>query len=187
MRFDSHVVDLVDVMVALVNRTTPGYDGPRPMATPEGQELRERVVEVLVRGGRRPRVSAEEAARLAMLAVRLREVFEEVEGQRPDRAARAVNALLEETATRPRLDRSADGWAVHFHGPDDSLVIGWSAGFAAGLALALGSDLAGRLGVCAADPCDRVYVDLSKNGGRRFCSTRCQSRVKAAAHRDRQR
>jgi predicted RNA-binding Zn ribbon-like protein len=30
-----------------------------------------------------------------------------------------------------------------------------------------------------------VFVDTSKNGRRRFCSTRCQSRVKAAAHRSR--
>jgi predicted RNA-binding Zn ribbon-like protein len=49
--------------------------------------------------------------------------------------------------------------------------------------MAIGSDLAGRLGVCQADPCDRVYIDTSYNLGRRFCSRRCQSRVKAAAHR----
>jgi predicted RNA-binding Zn ribbon-like protein len=53
--------------------------------------------------------------------------------------------------------------------------------------VALGSDLGGRLGVCSAPACDRVYVDGSKNGTRRFCSTRCQSRVKAAAHRSRTR
>ena len=58
-------------------------------------------------------------------------------------------------------------------------------GAALGLAVALGSDLAGRLGVCDAPGCDRVYVDASRNGGRRFCSTRCQNRVKAAAHRRR--
>ena len=32
---------------------------------------------------------------------------------------------------------------------------------------------------------DRVYLDASKNGTRRFCSTACQNRVKAAAHRAR--
>lgn len=47
------------------------------------------------------------------------------------------------------------------------------------------SDLAGRLGVCTAERCDRVYVDTSKNGTRRFCSTACQNRVKAAAFRAR--
>ena len=79
-----------------------------------------------------------------------------------------------------------DGWSLHFHGPDDGLVNGWGAGCAAGLALALGTGLAGRLGVCAAPHCDRVFVDVSRNGQRRFCSPQCQSRVKAAAHRARQ-
>ena len=102
-------------------------------------------------------------------------------------AARQVNALLAETGARPALD-SHDGepWHLHFHGADDSLVTGWAAGCAAGLAVVIGSDLHGRLGVCTAPRCDRVYVDVSRNGTRRFCSTTCQSRVKAAAFRARQ-
>ena len=51
--------------------------------------------------------------------------------------------------------------------------------------MAIGSAQADRLGVCQAPVCDRVYVDASKNGTRRFCSTACQNRVKAAAHRAR--
>ena len=47
--------------------------------------------------------------------------------------------------------------------------------------------MAGRLGVCAAERCDRVYVDLSRNGAKRFCSTACQNRAKAAAFRVRSR
>ena len=53
---------------------------------------------------------------------------------------------------------------MHFHGTTDGLATGWAAGCATGLALAIGSDLAGRLGVCEAERCDRVYVDTSKNG-----------------------
>jgi predicted RNA-binding Zn ribbon-like protein len=34
--------------------------------------------------------------------------------------------------------------------------------------------------------CDRVFVDVSRNGTRRFCSETCQNRVKVAAHRARQ-
>ncbi len=64
--------------------------------------------------------------------------------------------------------------------------MGWSAGCATALALAIGSDLAGRFGVCQAPQCDRVYVDNSRNAGRQFCSTACQNRVKAAAFRARQ-
>jgi len=42
-----------------------------------------------------------------------------------------------------------------------------------------------RLGVCTAPRCDRVYVDTSRNGTRRYCSTSCQNRVKTAAFRAR--
>jgi predicted RNA-binding Zn ribbon-like protein len=91
---------------------------------------------------------------------------------------------LRDTHARPQLDRTDQGWNLHFHGADDTLANGWAAGCASGLALALGSDLAGRLGVCAAPACDGVYVDASRNAQRRFCSPRCQSRVKAA-HRAR--
>jgi predicted RNA-binding Zn ribbon-like protein len=44
---------------------------------------------------------------------------------------------------------------------------------------------AGRIGVCAAPACDRVYVDNSRNNQKRFCSTTCQNRVKTAAFRSR--
>jgi predicted RNA-binding Zn ribbon-like protein len=55
------------------------------------------------------------------------------------------------------------------------------------MATVLGSEYADRLGVCAAPACDRVFVDVSRNGTKRFCTEACQSRVKAAAHRARQR
>jgi predicted RNA-binding Zn ribbon-like protein len=51
----------------------------------------------------------------------------------------------------------------------------------------LGSEFNDRLGVCTAPHCDRVYVDVSRNGTRRFCSTACQGRVKTAAFRARTR
>ena len=50
-------------------------------------------------------------------------------------------------------------------------------------AVVLGGDLYDRLGVCTAPRCDRVYVDTSRNGTRRYCSTSCQNRVKTAAFR----
>jgi predicted RNA-binding Zn ribbon-like protein len=60
-----------------------------------------------------------------------------------------------------------------------------TASCATALAIALASEVSARLGVCAAPHCDRVYVDTSRNGSRRFCSAACQSRVKAAAFRAR--
>jgi predicted RNA-binding Zn ribbon-like protein len=131
-------------------------------------------------------VTARDADALAAHARRLREVFDAVRDGDPAEAARLLNPLLRSTGARPQLDPlPGGGWHVHFHGSDDSLAVGWAAGCTTGLALALGSDLAGRMGTCAADRCDRVFVDTSKNGSRRFCSTRCQNRAKTAAYRDR--
>ncbi|WP_238335233.1 CGNR zinc finger domain-containing protein [Kribbella amoyensis] len=170
--------------VEYVNRLTPGWSGGTEYAGPEDEA--QAVGEALVAiGYPQPTVRGEDARRLAVLAGRMRIVFETAHAGDLDRAAQEINALLLDTNARPQLDRRENGWSLHFHGPDDGLVNGWAAGCAAGLALAVGSDLAGRLGVCAARQCDRVFVDTSRNGQRRFCSAQCQSRVKAAAHRAR--
>ena len=185
--FDSHVLNLVDVAARLVNELTPGHRGGQPYDAPTGQERIDATARALGGSGRRtPEVTADAATVLTRSASEMRLAFHAVRDGNLEGAAGTVNALLARTGARPKLDPLPDGgWHVHFHGTDDSLAIGWSAGCASGLALALGSNLAGRLGVCDADRCDRVYVDTSKNGSRRFCSTACQNRVKAAAFRAR--
>lgn len=54
------------------------------------------------------------------------------------------------------------------------------------LARLIGAGGEGRFGLCDSGRCDRVFLDGSKNGSRRFCSTTCQNRVKAASFRRRQ-
>ncbi|GAB3929438.1 hypothetical protein GCM10011575_26880 [Microlunatus endophyticus] len=184
IHFDSHVTVVTEVACRLVNTLTPGYDG----VTPAGSEAATPAVvrELLERPDYHPRVARHDVTELTELAARVRTVFVAANDGDLAAAVGIVNELLEETAASPRLDQAAGGgWTLHFHGHDPSLAVGWGAGIAVGLALAIGSDLAGRLGVCAARPCDRVYVDTSRNSGRRFCSTRCQNRMKAAAHRSR--
>lgn len=186
VEFNSHVWRLLTVTTSLVNALTPGLDGGRPVTVPEGPALREVVAEAVRTDDYRHHPSRAEATAMADLARRVRPVFVSTEQEDLPAAAALVNALIEQTEPRPRLDGPERGpFRLHFHGPDDSFERGWAAGIAAGLALAIGSDLAGRLGVCTAPDCDRVFVDSSRNAGRRFCSTRCQSRVKAAAHRAR--
>ncbi|MGW7823821.1 CGNR zinc finger domain-containing protein [Streptomyces puniciscabiei] len=183
MLFDSHMRRLLDASVALVNALTDGAARGRHYRAPTGAERVAAVRSALSAG---PDLGLGEADRLAATARTLRSVFEAAAADRLDDAALALNALLRETGARPQLDRAAgEPWQVHFHGADDSYAVGWSAGCATGLAMALGSDYAGRLGVCAAPRCDRVYVDTSRNAGRQFCSTACQNRVKAAAFRAR--
>jgi predicted RNA-binding Zn ribbon-like protein len=187
MTFDSHVLNLVDVAARLVNGLTAGQRRGVPFDAPTGSARRPAVAAALGGPGRRtPAVSVPQADALIRHADRLRAVFEAADRGDERTAVRIVNALLRSSGARPQLDQlDGGGWHVHFHGRDDSLATGWAAGCASGLALALGSDLAGRLGVCAADRCDRVYVDTSKNATRRFCSTTCQNRVKTAAYRAR--
>jgi predicted RNA-binding Zn ribbon-like protein len=188
--FDSHARNVLAASVEYVNRLTPGFSGGVAYAAPtdEPEAITAAVAEALTAIGHPPKsVPVDDARRLKLLAGRMRIVFEAANSGDLDAAAEEINALLVDTNARPQLDRGkARPWSLHFHGPDEQLANGWAAGCAAGLALAVGSDLAGRLGVCAAPQCDRVFVDVSKNGQRRFCSPQCQSRVKAAAHRARQ-
>ena len=184
IHFNSHVWVVTDVACRLVNALTAGHDGTRPVEPPPVGHRADAVRAVLERDDYRPALTEDQANALTALAERVREVFTASSSGDVASAACIVNDLLEEFGAAPRLDPArGGGFTLHFHGRDTSIVAGWGAGIAAGLAMAIGSDLAGRLGVCQADPCDRVYMDTSYNLGKRFCSRRCQSRVKAAVHR----
>jgi predicted RNA-binding Zn ribbon-like protein len=176
---------IVTVAARLVNALTPGEAYGRPYLPPEGAALAAAATAALRAAPRdAPKVTPQEAAGFLPVATAIRAVFEATAAGRTDTAARLVNEILARYGARPRLDRhDGEPWHLHFHGAEDSLVTSWAAGCATGLAVVLGTDQQGRLGVCAAPRCDRVYVDTSRNATRRFCSTACQNRVKAAAFR----
>ncbi|WP_245528919.1 CGNR zinc finger domain-containing protein [Beutenbergia cavernae] len=159
--------------------------GGRPAEVPTGAQLRRDLGVALARGGQPVHVSRDAELILRRFADDARPIFEAVADEDYDEAARRTNALLTWCRPAPRLDNAGDGWHMHFHGPTDELGDGWAAGCAAALTMAIGSRHAGRLGVCEAPRCDRVYVDSSKNGTRRFCGVTCQNRVKNAQHRAR--
>ncbi|WP_433437237.1 CGNR zinc finger domain-containing protein [Nonomuraea sp. CA-141351] len=185
MDFNSHTDGVVRAAVALVNALTPGERRGRDHPAPDG--LGAAATEALraVYPGHRE-VTEPEGAELAEVAARLRTVFAAVADGDIDTAATQVNALLEETHARPMLQRhDGEPWHLHFHGHDGTMAGEWGASCATGLAIVLGSEFSDRLGVCTAPHCDRVYVDVSRNGTRRFCSTACQNRVKTAAFRAR--
>jgi len=187
VNFSSHVDIVVTVAARLVNALTPGEAHGRSYPPPGDDELAAAATQALqpYRPGQRELTLAE-AVELREAALALREVFDAAATGQLDAAASQVNALLASTGARPSLDRhDGEPWHLHFHGATQTLSNGWAAGCATGLAVVLGSDLGGRLGVCTADRCDRVYLDTSKNGTRRFCSTACQNRVKAASFRAR--
>jgi predicted RNA-binding Zn ribbon-like protein len=185
VNFNSHHDVVIRVAVELVNLLTPGQDRGRGYRPPEGDE-RTTAVGTVLRSARGREATWEEAAELCFVAAELRGVFEAVSAGAVDEAASNVNMLLARTGARPALERhDGQGWHLHFHAADNSLPNGWAAGCATGLAVVLGGELHDRLGVCTAPRCDRVYVDTSRNGTRRYCSTSCQNRVKTAAFRAR--
>ena len=185
MNFNSHTDVVVRVAVELVNLLTPGEERGRRYDPPEADE-RTAAVGAMLRAGGGREATWEEAAELCFVAAELRGVFEAVSTGAVDDAAAQVNALLIRTGARPELERhDGQSWHLHFHASGNSLPDGWAAGCATGLAVVLGGSRSDRLGVCTAPVCDRVYVDTSRNGTRRYCSTSCQNRVKTAAFRAR--
>lgn len=186
MRLDSHTLGVVEDGVDLVNAAVPGERRGRPYPPPvDSAGLLERLDSV-VSAAYGYHVEPEDAADLARAAGQLRQVFGAVADNDMDAAAAHVNALITEYGARPTLIRHGSRpWHLHFHAADAALVPGIAAACAVGLAFVLGSEHADRIGVCSADICDRVYLDTSRNGTKRFCSTACQNRAKTAAFRAR--
>ncbi len=189
MNFNSHTDVVVAAAVDLVNLLTAGERRGRPYQPPAGPDGLAQLDALLAKRGGRGLAGAEPAAAdgFAPVARALRAVFAAVAAGDLDAAAAQVNELLRRTGAHPVLERhDGEPWHVHFHAAGEATTAdGWAAGCATGLAIAVGSEYAERLGVCTAPRCDRVYVDTSRNGSRRFCSTACQNRVKAAAFRER--
>jgi predicted RNA-binding Zn ribbon-like protein len=130
--------------------------------------------------GRVTRGDLEEARRLRG---RLREVFDA-----PDdaRATGLLNDLLADARVLPQIsDHDGSGWHLHYVPPDSSPARLLTAVCAMGLASVVCELGRPRLGVCAADRCRDVFVDVSRNRSRRFCNDTCSTRTHVAAHRAR--
>jgi predicted RNA-binding Zn ribbon-like protein len=104
-----------------------------------------------------------------------------------DDAVALVNTMLREAGALPQLVKH-DGWDYHLHAtpPDAPLADRMAVDAAMAFTDVIRAGELERLRVCAAQNCDSVHVDLSKNRSRRFCSTTCANRVNVAAYRSRQ-
>lgn len=123
----------------------------------------------------------------AGLARELHRVFTDLAGGGLDAAAARLNRLLAKHPAHPHLAKEDGRWRLHHHPEDAPLLSMWSAICAEGLASMVSTDKASRLGICERIECGRAYVDLTRNGSRRFCCLNCQNRVKVAAFRARAR
>ena len=103
-----------------------------------------------------------------------------------DEAVRLVNELLAEAGALPQLVRH-DEWSWHLHAtsPDAPLATRMAVEAAMAMVDVIRADELGRLRVCAADDCQDVVVDLSKNRSKRYCEGGCGNRANVAAYRER--
>lgn len=106
-----------------------------------------------------------------------------------DDAAREVNQILRDTDARPYLDRHG-GWDWHLHVTEPTAPLANRLGAEAAMAFLdlIRTDDWDRVRLCAAEDCDAVLVDLSRNRSKRYCDTgNCGNRANVAAYRARRR
>lgn len=130
--------------------------------------------------------SAAELEQVCALRLRLRAIWEAT-GE--EQAVDLVNRMLADSNARPRLTRH-DRWDWHLHVSelDDPLVDRIAAEAAMALVDVVRVGDLDRLRICAADDCDAVLVDLSRNRSRRYCDVgNCGNRANVAAYRARRR
>ncbi|MBC2934104.1 CGNR zinc finger domain-containing protein [Nocardioides sp. zg-1228] len=105
-----------------------------------------------------------------------------------DRAAEIVNDMLARSRALPQLQRHGDwDWHLHAVDPDRPLDERVVVETAMAMVDVIRADEMSRLATCAADDCEDVVLDLSRNRSRRFCSTTCGNREAVAAYRARRR
>ena len=105
-----------------------------------------------------------------------------------DEAAEIVNGMLAQAKALPQLQRH-DHWDWHVHAVDPGRPLEERVVVETAMAMVdvIRADEMSRLDRCAADDCDDVVLDLSRNRSRRYCSTTCGNREAVSAYRARQR
>jgi hypothetical protein len=128
-------------------------------------------------------LSSEDVAELRAAAVELRAVF-----AAPDvtSAAAVLNRLFAAYASPPRLTDHEEGYGWHLHADaaDDGP---WGAWLVTSSSLGLAALLAERQdvpgGLCASASCGKPFAHTGGGSPRRYCSPRCATRERVAAHR----
>jgi hypothetical protein len=127
-------------------------------------------------------LSAREKAGLRGWAGHLHNVFSADDA---DDAAHLLNQLLDVVVTHPYITGHDGRLHLHYAPAEADPLHRVQASTAMGLAIVLCDYGMARLGVCRAVDCECVYVDVSRNAQRRFCSESCANRTNVAAFRAR--
>jgi predicted RNA-binding Zn ribbon-like protein len=126
---------------------------------------------------------ARELREVQALRPELRELWLEPDDEQ---VVERVNHLLRDAKALPQLVRH-DEWDWHLHATDPSapLAVRMAVETAMAFVDLIRTGELGRREVCDADTCDDVYIDLSRNRSRRYCSVTCGNREAVAAYRAR--
>jgi predicted RNA-binding Zn ribbon-like protein len=103
-----------------------------------------------------------------------------------DAAVVKVNAMLSSARAMPQLV-CHDGidWHMHATAPDAPLAERIRVEASLAIIDVIRMNEMERLRVCEADDCTGLFLDLSRNGSKRFCSVRCGNRMNMIAFRER--
>lgn len=187
MDVTGHLADALDAAVALANAfgARERHGKPAPELDDDGKR---EAISGALRLVTRLDPPVGDAGELARGGERLYAVLALLVDGEHERAAGTVNALLRATRAEPWLVRHGDEpWHLYFGDPERETAERWLADLTTAVAMLAGGDGLSRLRRCEADRCDLVFLDTTKPGTRRFCSTSCQNRTKVAAHRSRTR
>lgn len=103
-----------------------------------------------------------------------------------DDAVEAVNKMLRDAKALPHLVRHGSvDWHIHATEPDSPLAERIQVEAALALIDVIRMNEMDRLRICAADDCEGLVLDLSRNGLKRFCTVRCGNRMNMIAFRER--
>jgi predicted RNA-binding Zn ribbon-like protein len=127
-------------------------------------------------------LTARDLAGLRQLRESLRAVFQ---ARSAAEAASLLNPMLDASAV-PQLVASGDGLRLQV-APQARGLAALSARLPAALADYIAHRGTGRLGTCAALPCQCVFLDRTRAQIRRFCCTACNDRAAALLYRRRKR
>lgn len=97
-----------------------------------------------------------------------------------------VNDLLRTGRALPQLVEHGDyGWHIHATDSEATLAERMQVEAAMAFVDVIRAGELSRLRTCAAEDCDDVLVDLSRNRSKRYCEGGCGNRLAAAAYRSR--
>lgn len=127
---------------------------------------------------------AAELEEVRALRPRLRVVWQRADDE--EAVVVVVNDLLRTGRALPQLVEHGDyGWHIHATDSEATLAERMQVEAAMAFVDVIRAGELSRLRICAAEDCDDVLVDLSRNRSKRYCEGGCGNRLAAAAYRSR--